>query len=459
MTGNRIGDGGTTVPLGVPRLDNRGPGWDRALRALAVALLLCLVVCSGGCRRGGPAAATQPGGEPPGTTQPGGDGQTPGPVTPPPATPGAFPGAVATAMPNATLTVTLSAVISGEGIDIISGLAPSGDGGWVLAGETKASDDDTWDGWLVKVDAAGEPVWARTCGGAGDEMLSCIRRTSDGGYIVAGFTSSVGAGGNDASLVKFDSDGNQLWMRTYGGPGMEYAQKVQQTSDGGFIVVGGTQPPGGSGDAWLIKTDAAGNETWSRTFGGAGSDGARGVQQLADGGYIVVGETASSGAGAEDIWLCRTDTQGNELWSRTFGGSALDWAWDIQTTGDGGYIIAGYTASCGSPDRALLLRTDGEGNQVFCRTFGGAGVGDGIAVLQTSDGGFVLAGGMNYDLWLLTTDAEGNGVRSLTLGGPDAGDMAAAVLLAPEGGCVAAGSTGSSGDGSEGWLVAVRAGD
>jgi hypothetical protein len=427
-----------------------GTGWHRALRALAVAFLLCLVVCSGGCRRGEPANATEPGG----------DGQAPAPVAPQPAAPGAFPGAVATAMPSATLAVTLSAVISGEGIDGISGLAPSGDGSYVLAGETKASDDDTWDGWLVRVTADGEPVWGRTCGGAGDEMLSCIRRTSDGGYVVAGITSSLGAGGNDALLMKFDSDGNQLWTCTYGGPGMEYAQKVQQTSDGGFIVVGGTQSSGGgSWDAWLVKADAAGNEVWSRTFGGAGSDGARGVQQLADGGYIVVGDTASSGAGAEDIWLCRTDAQGNELWSRTFGGSALDWAWDIQTTGDGGYIIAGYTASCGSPDRALLLRTDGEGDQVFCRTFGGAGVGDGIAVLQTSDGGFIVAGGMNYDLWLLTTDGEGNGLSSLTLGGPDALDMAAAVLLAPDGGCVAAGSTGSSGDGSEGWLVAVRAGE
>ena len=349
------------MPLGVPRLDNRGTGWDRALRALAVALLLCLVVCSGGCRRGGPADATGPGG----------DGQTPGPVTPQPIPSGAFPGAVATPMPSAALAVTLSAAISGEGIDSISGLAPSGDGGYVLAGETKASDGDTWDGWMVKVGADGQPAWARACGGAGDEMWSCIRRTSDGGFIVVGITSSLGAGGNDAWLTKFDGGGNQLWTRTYGGPGMEYAQEIQQTSDGGFIVVGGTQPPGGSWDAWLVKADPAGNEVWARTCGGAESDGARSVQQLADGGYIVAG--------------------------------------------------------------------------------------DGIAVLQTSDGGFIVAGGMNYDLWLLTTDGEGNGLSSLTLGGPDALDMAAAVLLAPDGGYVAAGSTGSSGDGSEGWLVAVRA--
>ncbi len=221
--------------------------------------------------------------------------------------------------------------------------------GYIVAGCTESYGAGQKDFWLVKVDPEGNQQWSKTFGGRGDDEAKCVQQTSDGGYVIVGYTESYGAGGADFWLVKVDSEGNQQWSKTFGGRGDDKAKCVQQTSDGGYVIVGYTESYGAGGaDFWLVKVDSEGNQQWSKTFGGADDDGAYSVQQTTDGSYIMAGSTLSYGAGQEDFWLVKVDADGNEQWNRTFGGVKDDLAWSVHQTSDGGYIIAGYTSSYGA---------------------------------------------------------------------------------------------------------------
>ena len=232
------------------------------------------------------------------------------------------------------------------------------------------------DFWLVKTDSDGSKQWDRTFGGADEDGVQFVQQTSDGGYILAGHTYSYGAGFEDFWLMKTDSEGNKVWNKTFGGTGRDLAYSIQQTSDGGYILAGYTDSYGaGSGDAWLVKTDSNGNKMWDETFGGTGLDEAHSVQQTSDGGYILAGYTKSYGAGSLAAWLLKADSDGNKQWDRTFGGTGGDGAYAVQQTSDGGYILAGATDSYGSGDDDFwLVKTDSNGNKVWDETFGGTGL-------------------------------------------------------------------------------------
>jgi hypothetical protein len=235
--------------------------------------------------------------------------------------------------------------------------------------------------------------FAKSYGGAYEDDANSVQQTSDGGYIVAGYTESFGAGG-DIFLIKTDASGNVIWAKTYGGTGNEWPSSAQQTSDGGYIVAGYTESFGaGSADAFLIKTDANGNIIWAKTYGGTDDDWAYSIQQTSDGGYIVAGWTRSFGAGLYDFFLIKTDADGNLEWSKTYGGASDDRANSVQQTTDGGYIVAGRTSSfgAGSVD-AFLIKTDENGNIIWAKTYGGASDDRVNSVQQTSDGGYIVAG-------------------------------------------------------------------
>jgi hypothetical protein len=157
------------------------------------------------------------------------------------------------------------------------------------------------------------PIFTKTFGGENTDAALSVQQTADGGYIIAGDTESFGAGGWDAYLVKIDGEGNEVWYQTFGGEAHDTAYSVQQTADGGYIIAGDTESFGAGGlDIYVIKTDGAGNEEWSQTFGGVGSDVALSVQQTTDGGYIIAGDTESFGAGT-DAYLVKTDGEGNHI--------------------------------------------------------------------------------------------------------------------------------------------------
>jgi hypothetical protein len=283
------------------------------------------------------------------------------------------------------------------------------DGGYILAGVTCSYGAGSADFWLVKTNSAGNEEWRRTFGGSDYDIAHSVQQTTDGGYILVGVTSSYGAGSADSWLVKTNSAGNEEWSRTFGGSDSDYARSVQQTTDGGYILAGKTYSYGaGSADSWLVKTNSGGNEEWSRTFGGSDYDGASSVQQTTDGGYILVGTTSSYGAGSWDFWLVKTDSAGNEEWRRTFGGSDYDMAHSVQQTTDGGYILAGKTNSYGAGSADFwLVKTNSGGNEEWSRTFGGSDFDFAWSVQQTSDGGYIIVGitcsygSGEEDVWLI----------------------------------------------------------
>jgi hypothetical protein len=276
---------------------------------------------------------------------------TPAPITPTPAP--------ITPTPALSFTKTFG----GENDDVAFSVQQTTDGGYIIAGRTESFGAGGWDAYLVKIDKEGNEEWYQTFGGEERDAAWTVQQTTDGGYIITGFTMSFGAGSSDVYLVKTDEEGNEEWSRTFGGVEFDTANSVQQTTDGGYIIAGRTGSFGAGGwDTYLVKTDGEGNEEWSRTFGGVEFDIADSVQQTTDGGYIIAGSTGSFGAGSSDVYLVKTDGEGNEEWSRTFGGVEFDIANSVQQTTDGGYVIAGLTASYGAGSwDAYLVKTDGEG--------------------------------------------------------------------------------------------------
>jgi M6 family metalloprotease-like protein len=336
------------------------------------------------------------------------------------------------------------------------------DGGFIIAGWTYSYGAGDTDAWLIKTDGGGNQEWNRTFGARNFDYSYSVKQTTDWGYIIAGNTNSYGAGGFDVWLIKTDSTGNQQWSQTFGGNSEDYGYSVQQTTDAGYIITGYTSSYGaGAGDVWLIKTDSMGCQQWNRTFGGSSTDVGHSVQQTTDGGYVIAGVTESFGAGSADVWLIKTDSTGNEQWDRTFGGSGQDHGECVQQTTDGGYAIVGYTYSYGEGSRDVwLIKTDTTGNQEWNRTFGGSGIDCGNSIQQTCDGGYIITGYTNsfgvggYDVWLIKTNDTGNELWNRTLGGVDR-DYSTSVRQTNDGGYIIAASYGVFY--SDVWLIRLEA--
>ncbi len=211
--------------------------------------------------------------------------------------------------------------------------------------------------------AAAATGWSQTYGGSGDDEAYSLVQTRDGGYALAGYTNSFGAGSYDFWLIKTNSSGNMQWSQTYGGTGDDEAYSVVQSNDTGYAVAGSTDSYGaGETDAWLVKTDSSGNMQWNHTYGGRAQDGAYSVVQTIDGGYALAGYTNSFGAGSYDFWLVKTDSSGNMMWNKTYGGSGDDEAGCVIQTSDGGFALAGYTNSFGAGSYDFwLVKTDSFG--------------------------------------------------------------------------------------------------
>jgi len=303
--------------------------------------------------------------------------------------------------------------------------------------------------------------WYKKYGGDGIECLNWVEETSDGGFIAAGKTDSFGAGDWDAWLVHVDSSGDEIWNMTYGGPNKDALSYVEQTSDGGYILVGLTENYGaGNSDVWLIKTDSFSNEQWNKTFGGSGDDRGWTGQITSDGDYIFGGLTSSYASGYEDYWIIKTDEYGNEIWNKTFGHSSyFDECLSVRETNDNGYMILGLqwpgnpimSAIQGSD--VLLIKTDNNGNPEWEKTFSSNRKSKwehGMKIRQTSDGCYILIGTkgvsrwpmyLGGDVWLIKIDADGNKLWEKTYGASLLKDAGWCVHETLDGGYIVTGLT------------------
>lgn len=363
-----------------------------------------------------------------------------------------------TAPPDTVWTRTYG----GGNIDITHDVRVASDGGFILTGYTRSSGAGGRDLWLIKTDPAGAVDWDQTFGGGDDDEGHAICQSADGGFLAAGYTSSFGAGGTDVWLVKTDAAGAQEWAETFGGPQDDEAYAAQAMPDGGWIVAGVTSSFAmGGRDVWLIRTDEDGTHLWDRTLGGYGSDGAWSIGLTSDGGFILAGWTFSSGPGyLGNAWLVKTDSLGVVEWDQAFGGQDADRGFAARQTPDGGYIMAGYTGSSGAGLYDLyLVKTDGAGTLEWSRTFGGTGRDYGQAVVPATGGGFLAAGyTLSYgaggeDVYLVRTDADGNLVWDATCGGT-ASDVGYAITTTPDEGYLIAAHTLSYGAGlHDAWAI------
>ncbi len=312
--------------------------------------------------------------------------------------------------------LTWGRTYGGSGEEIARSIIQTSDGGYAVAGCTGSKGAGRNDFWVIKLDNQGNQIWDKTYGGSSYDKANSIIQTTDGGYAVAGETQSKSAGYADAWVIKLDKQRNRVWDRTYGGSGIDVALSLIQTTDGGYAVAGytGSQGAGGN-DFWVIKLDNQGNQIWDKTYGGSNYDVAYSLIQTNDGGYAVAGWTLSQGAGGNDFWVIKLDNQGNQIWERAYGGSGYKWAWSLIQTTDGGYAVAGGTCSIGSGEPDFwVAKLDNEGNITWDKTYGGSSYDEANSIIQTTDGGYAVAGRTesygagDSDFWVIKLDEQGN---------------------------------------------------
>ncbi len=287
----------------------------------------------------------------------------------------------------------------------------------VLIGFTFALQTQFWKDDSTSSDIPSEETWNNTYGTRGWDGLNSIIETSGGEYVLAGYSNSK------AWILKTDNLGNEVWSRYYFGEGIKDDKAVSliETDDGGYAIAGQTYVPGDSNtDSWLMKVDVTGEKVWEKSYSTEDRDKVWSLVQTGDGGYVFAGQKEVKGNGGIDAWLVRTDSKGNELWSNTYGGpdydiSVWDEAWSVIQTEDGGFVLCGQKQN---PDKgdvdAWLFKTDSSGRKVWSKTYDLQGWDEAWQVVQTSDGGFALAGQTHFfeegiiDSWLLKTDKSGN---------------------------------------------------
>ncbi len=307
-------------------------------------------------------------------------------------------------------------------------------GGYSFSGISGDKTEDSRgnnDFWILKIDKdTGTLIWQKTIGGKFREFASTTKQTSDGGYIIGGYSNSNisgdktenSRGNDDYWVVKLDSDRNVVWDKTYGGSDVDRLWTLIETEDGGYLLAGEsksgisgdkTENSRGDTDIWILKIDANGALEWQKTFGGNDIDNAKSLIKALDGGYIIAGSSFSNISGEKtensrglgDFWILKIDTSGNILWQKTIGGNNGDYAFAIHATSDGNYILGGISSSnisgektenavCNSVD-SWVLKLDVNGAIIWQKTIGGSSTEDFANVRETLDHGYVV-GSMSY---------------------------------------------------------------
>ena len=311
----------------------------------------------------------------------------------------------------------------------------------------------SYDAWLVKFDHYGNEEWMRTYGDVELDWAESVQQTADGGYIVSGLTENYGAGDRDIWLFKTDKNGDEEWMRTYGGTEEDLSKSVKQTRDGGYIITGHTKSYQQAGNVWLIKTDSLGNEVWNQILAGSQSGYGMDVQQCKDGGYIISGYSYVPGGNIFDVLLVKTDQNGNQLWQQNWGSNEFEYSNAVQQTADGGFILVGSTSTY-VPSSLWLIKTDPNGNKLWENLYGVSEFG--YSVQQTRDECYIITGKTyasgSSDAWLLKTDPNGNEIWNKTYGDSEYNGTYC-VKQTTDDGFIMVGETSYGGGSSDLWLI------
>ncbi len=336
----------------------------------------------------------------------------------------------------------------GSGYDDGYSIQETHDGGFIIVGTTRSFGTGKINIYLIRTDPNGDTLWTRTYGGDSACSGSSVQQTSDSGFIILGNTTRDSV--EYFYLLRTNSIGDTLWTKKYGGASIifiEYATSVQQTSDGGFILAGTH-----NSDIYLIRTNSIGDTLWTKSNLGTFDVFGTSVQQTTDDGFIVTGYGSSPVNNGEDVYLIRTNSSGDTLWTRTYGGTCDDAGNSVQQTSDGGFIITGWTESnLDTIYEVYLIRTNSSGDTLWTKTYGGNDFGIGTSVQQMSDGGFFIGGvtgslnARNYDVYLIRTDKTGDTLWTETYGG-DKDDICYSAQITKDDGFIIVGETGSFGD-------------
>ncbi len=319
-------------------------------------------------------------------------------------------------------------------------------GGFAIVGQTKSYGEGDWDILLIRTDSAGIILWNKTFGGSISDFGTDVLECSGGGFAIAGYTNSYGVGYFDVWLIRTDENGNHLWNQTYGTTNSEYAYSLVEHSSGGFALVGHIYGYGaGNADCWMIRTDDSGNQLWNETYGGVSHDQGDSVVECSDGGFFITGSTYSFSVGYDDIWLVRTDSNGNHIWNSSFGGTNHDQGYRGVECSTGGFAVAGKkNIGIGNGD-FWLIRVDAGGNHLWNKLFGYYEMDHCSSMVECVDGGFALigttssfSGGAN--IWLVRTNSNGNLTWSKLYGG-STGDHGSELVECADGGFALVGHT------------------
>jgi hypothetical protein len=347
----------------------------------------------------------------------------------------------------------------GTGPDEAFGVCAVSDGGFVAVGRSRSFSSE-YNVFAVRVDAMGDTLWMRSYGGAGLDHAAGVCEVAGDGFLIAGYTTSFGAGFYDAYVIRLSNTGDTLWTRTYGTSGADFGYAIVPTADGGFAVAGSSAMSGPSLDAWLLKADANGNVIWQHTYGSTSTDEAFSLQRTSDDGYLLAGRSVPPNGMGTDMYAVRTNSAGDSLWTRRYGNDDWEEGAGAVETMDGGVFIAGWKRSSSNYDyNCFVVQADVNGNQMWSATYGGALMDRATALRQSSDGGAILAGytassgAGASDYYFLKFDTNGDTIWSRTCGG-SGDDLLHALDVTSDGGYIAAGISNSYGHGSgDFWLV------
>ena len=382
-------------------------------------------------------------------------------------------------------------IFGGTQNDSAYSVAKTSDGGYIIAGLSSSNDGDVSgnhgneDFWVVKFNKTGNIEWSKTFGGTGQDIANSIIETTDGGYAVAGSSSSNDGnvsgnhgGTSDIWVIKLNNVGTLQWQKTFGGTSADLAYSLIQTSDGGYTIAGHTNSNDGdvSGNHgsyyfWVIKLSSIGTLQWQKTFGGTDDDLVRSIILNSDGSYTLAGRSRSNDGdvsgnhgGASDIWVIKINNVGTLQWQKTFGGTSSDIVYSIIQTSDGGYAVAGTTQSNNgnvSGNHGLfdswVIKISGTGTLQWQKTFGGTSYDSAYSIIQTSDGGYTIAGttqssdgdlSVNYgdvDIWVIKINNMGALQWQKVFGGTNT-DYAYSVISYQNGYLISGESNSDNGD-------------